>query len=181
MTNSLQVSAPLGARPIRVLVVDDSVVARGLMSRWIEVAGGFEIVGPVANGRAAVELARRVRPDIVLLDLDMPVMDGMEALPHILEAAPGVTVIVVSTLTQHNADASLRCLALGAADYQPKPGTQRELTTSLDFRTGTAGEARGLRGPASKGDESESLPPCRSRRAARRGRARVSFRARAPS
>jgi two-component system, chemotaxis family, protein-glutamate methylesterase/glutaminase len=87
-----------------------------------------------ANGRLAVDDVARSAPDIVLLDIEMPVMDGLEALPLLFEARPETRVLMVSTLTRRNAEISLKALALGALDYVPKPDTNREITTSLDFR-----------------------------------------------
>src|SRR3954463_3115525 len=117
----------------RVMVADDSVVVRGLIARWLA-ESGFEDVATVANGRAAVEALERVEPDVVLLDLDMPELDGISTLPLLLAKRPGLAVVVVSTLTQRNADISLKCLALGALDYLPKPESNRQVTTSVAFR-----------------------------------------------
>jgi two-component system chemotaxis response regulator CheB len=122
------------AKPIRVMIVDDSAVVRGLVSRWIGEEPGLEVVGGHANGRLAVDDMTRSAPDIVLLDIDMPVMDGLETLPLLLQARPKVRVLMVSTLTRRNAEISFKALALGALDYVPKPDTNREITTSLDFR-----------------------------------------------
>ena len=124
----------LSAKPIRVMIVDDSAVVRGLVSRWIEEEPGLEVVARHANGRIAVDDAARSAPDIVLLDIEMPVMDGLEALPLLLQARPELRVLIVSTLTRRNAEISFKALALGALDYVPKPDTNREITTSLDFR-----------------------------------------------
>jgi two-component system chemotaxis response regulator CheB len=129
----------------RVLVADDSVVVRGLIARWLE-EGGFE-VATVPNGLMAISALDRVEPDIVLLDLDMPELDGMAALPRLLEKRPGLSVVVVSTLTQRNADISLKCLSLGAVDYLPKPGSNREVTTSLGFRQELVAKVRELARP----------------------------------
>jgi two-component system chemotaxis response regulator CheB len=122
------------AKPIRVMVVDDSAVVRGLVSRWIEEEPGLEVVSRHANGKLAVDDVARSAPDIVLLDIEMPVMDGLEALPLLLEARPELRVLMVSTLTRRNAEISFKALALGALDYVPKPDSNREITTSLDFR-----------------------------------------------
>lgn len=122
------------AKPIRVMIVDDSAVVRGLVSRWIEEEPGLEVVSRHANGKLAVDDAARSAPDIVLLDIEMPVMDGLEALPLLLEARPELRVLMVSTLTRRNAEISFKALALGALDYVPKPDSNREITTSLDFR-----------------------------------------------
>ncbi|RZJ97889.1 MAG: chemotaxis-specific protein-glutamate methyltransferase CheB, partial [Brevundimonas sp.] len=85
-----------------------------------------------ANGQAAVAETARLRPDVVVLDLEMPVMDGMTALPLILAAHPGVKVIIASTLSQRNARISLEALTQGAHDYVPKPQSG-SLATAQDF------------------------------------------------
>jgi two-component system, chemotaxis family, protein-glutamate methylesterase/glutaminase len=124
----------LSERPITVMVVDDSAVVRGLVSRWIDEEPGLKVVARHANGKLAVEDVVRSAPDIVLLDIEMPVMDGLEALPLLLRARPGLRVLMVSTLTQRNAEISFKALALGAIDYVPKPDTNREITIQPDFR-----------------------------------------------
>ena len=124
----------LSERPIRVMVVDDSAVVRGLVSRWVDEEPGLKVVARHANGKLAVEDVVRSAPDIVLLDIEMPVMDGLEALPLLLRARPGLRVLMVSTLTQRNAEISFKALALGAIDYVPKPDTNREITIQPDFR-----------------------------------------------
>lgn len=116
-------SAPPGPAPIRVLVVDDSAVVRGLTVRILESEPGIEVAGTCGNGQIAVQQIARRDVDIVVLDIEMPVMDGITALPLLLEAAPGVRVIIASTLSQRNAEISLQALAKGAADYLPKPST----------------------------------------------------------
>ena len=126
--------ATLPAKPIRVMIVDDSAVVRGLVSRWIDEEPGLEVVARHANGRLAVDDVAQSAPDIVLLDIEMPVMDGLEALPLLLKAQPELRVLMVSTLTRRNAEISFKALALGALDYVPKPDSNREITTSLDFR-----------------------------------------------
>lgn len=125
--------SPSAGPRIRVLVADDSVVVRGLVSRWLEEAG-CEIVGTAANGRIALDALDRVQPDIVLLDIEMPELDGTQALPKMLAKRPGLQVVMMSTLTQRNAEISLRCLALGAIDYLPKPEGNRGVTSQASFR-----------------------------------------------
>jgi two-component system chemotaxis response regulator CheB len=147
----------LPAKPIRVMIVDDSAVVRGLISRWIEEESGLEVVARHANGRLAVEDVAQSAPDIVLLDIEMPVMDGLEALPLLLSARPELRVLMVSTLTRRNAEISFKALALGALDYVPKPDSNREITTSLDFRREvirkikSLGRVRTQRAPVSDG------------------------------
>src|SRR5207244_5228476 len=82
----------------------------------------------------AVDQLRRHNPDVVMLDIEMPDLDGIEALPLLLEKKRDLVVIMASTLTRRNAEVSLRALSLGAADYIPKPATNREVTTSASFR-----------------------------------------------
>jgi two-component system, chemotaxis family, protein-glutamate methylesterase/glutaminase len=135
MTTALAAStgSTTTASPTRVMVVDDSVVIRGLTSRWLEEAG-YTVVATASNGRIAVEQIERARPDIVLLDIEMPEMDGITALPLLLAKCPRVSVIVISTLTQRNAHISLKCLSLGAVDYLAKPESHRGVSTSMTFR-----------------------------------------------
>jgi len=127
-------SAIAAADPIRVMVVDDSVVVRGLVSRWIEEEQGLTVAASLRNGRDAVDQLERVDPDVVILDIEMPELDGISALPLMLAKKRDLVVIMASTLTRHNAEISLRALSLGAADYIPKPETNRGVTTSATFR-----------------------------------------------
>ena len=120
--------------PIRVMIVDDAVVVRGLVSRWIDEEPDLKTVASLRTGRDAVDQVLRTNPDVVLLDIDMPDLDGLSALPQLLEKKRDLTVIMASTLTRRNAEVSLKALSLGAADYIPKPATNREVTTSATFR-----------------------------------------------
>lgn len=120
--------------PIRVMVVDDAVVVRGLVSRWIEEEPGFKVVASLRTGREAVDQLLRTDPDVVILDIEMPELDGLSALPLLLEKKRDLMVIMASTLTRRNAEVSLKALSLGATDYIPKPETNREVTTSTTFR-----------------------------------------------
>jgi two-component system chemotaxis response regulator CheB len=142
-------ASPAAVPRARVMVADDSVVVRGLIARWLD-ESGFEVVATVANGRAAVEALERVEPDVVLLDLDMPELDGISTLPLLLAKRPGLAVVVVSTLTQRNADISLKCLALGALDYLPKPESNRQVTTSVAFREELIAKVAALARPAGR-------------------------------
>ncbi|MEQ8747949.1 chemotaxis response regulator protein-glutamate methylesterase [Pyruvatibacter sp.] len=124
-----------GAAPaVQVMVVDDSAVIRGLVKRWIDETDGLEVAGSCSNGRQAVETAAKIRPHVVILDIEMPVMDGLEALPGILAASPETKIIMASTLTLRNADISLKAMTLGAADYVPKPDSARGIAGSDVFR-----------------------------------------------
>lgn len=153
--------APAARSPVKVLVADDSAVVRGLVSRWLAEAG-HEVVATAPNGRAAVDALARCNPDVVLLDIEMPELDGIQALPLMLARQPGIQVVMMSTLTQRNADVSLRCLALGAVDYIPKPDSNRGVTTSDGFRSDLMerirvfGAARARRRPAPTAVEAPS-------------------------
>jgi len=112
-------TAPLA----RVMICDDSAVIRAALARMLEADPAIRVVARVANGKLAVEELRRQAVDVVVLDIEMPVMDGMAALPLLLQADPGVRVVMASTLTTRGADIAIRALRLGAADYVPKPDT----------------------------------------------------------
>ncbi len=122
------------SNPIKVAIVDDSVVVRGLFSRWLIEVPGLKVVGTFRSGREIIDNVISIAPDVIILDIEMPDIDGISALPHLIAACPNVTVIVASNLTARNADISLRCLALGAKDYLLKPQTNREVSTSNEFR-----------------------------------------------
>jgi two-component system chemotaxis response regulator CheB len=125
---------PSASAALRVMIVDDAVVVRGLVSRWIDAEPGMKVVASLRTGREAVEQVLRHNPDVVLLDIEMPDLDGIEALPLLLAKKRDLVVIMASTLTRRNAEVSLKALSLGAADYVPKPATNREVTTSATFR-----------------------------------------------
>jgi two-component system chemotaxis response regulator CheB len=132
-----------GAERIRVMLADDAVVVRGTMRRWIEAEPDMQIVSSVHNGREAIEQVQRRSPDIVILDVTMPDMDGIAALPRLLQKKPDLTVLMVSALTRRNAEISLHALSLGAADYIPKPDSSRELSSDA-FRRELIDKVRAL-------------------------------------
>ncbi|MBY0510629.1 MAG: chemotaxis-specific protein-glutamate methyltransferase CheB [Rhodospirillaceae bacterium] len=121
-------------REIRVLVVDDSLVIRGLISRHLKDVAGVSVVGSASDGAKALDHVRGGGIDVVILDIEMPVMDGIAALPEMLKIDPALVVIMASTLTTRNAAISLRALRLGAADYIPKPSATSEIYGENDFR-----------------------------------------------
>jgi two-component system chemotaxis response regulator CheB len=115
------------ARKIKVLIIDDSVVIRSLMSRWLSAEADLDVVGTASDGEKGIARARELQPDIIVLDIEMPVKDGITALPDILSAAPGVRVIMASTLTRRGGEVTIKALAAGASDYLAKPeATQLE-------------------------------------------------------
>jgi two-component system chemotaxis response regulator CheB len=155
-------------RRIRVMIVDDAVVVRGLFSRWVEAEPDLEVVASLRTGREAVSQVERADPDVVVLDVDMPELDGIAALPQLLEKKRDLVVIMASTLTRRNAEISLKALALGAADYIPKPDNNREVTGSVSFRRDLIEKIRqlGLRSKRMRlvkarppGEAATALPP----------------------
>ncbi|ALA16970.1 MULTISPECIES: chemotaxis-specific protein-glutamate methyltransferase CheB [unclassified Chelatococcus] len=134
------------------MVVDDSAVARALALRWLSEEPGIDVVAEAETGRVALALVARAAPDVIVLDLDMPDMDGLTALPELLAARPGVAVLVVSTLTRRNAEISLHCLALGAADYVPKPSSRGDADALATFRSELVEKIRAVAGRGQKPD-----------------------------
>src|ERR1700681_1140250 len=129
--SEVSIAAPA---PIRVMVVDDAVIVRSLVTRWVAEAPDLEIVAALRNGREAVDAIKKFNPDVVVLDIDMPELDGISTLPLLLEKKRDLVVIMASTLTRRNAEISLKALSLGAADYIPKPDGNREVSSSPSFR-----------------------------------------------
>ncbi|MDP2696623.1 chemotaxis protein CheB [Thalassospira sp.] len=120
--------------PYKVLVVDDSAIVRGLVTRMLQEDPDIEVVGSVVNGREALAVMEKGGVEAVVLDIEMPVMDGLTALPKILEIDPTVRVIMASTLTKRNADISFQAMTLGAVDYVPKPSSAKDLNVGEGFR-----------------------------------------------
>ena len=117
------------AAPVRVLLVDDSAVVRGAVGRVIDDSPDCTVASTAANGRQAVVAVRQLKPDVVVLDLEMPEMDGLTALPLIREAHPDVRVLILSAHGSRGADVTLRALALGAADFVCKVASPADAAT----------------------------------------------------
>lgn len=118
--------------PVRVLVVDDSVVVRRLVTTALQADPELEVVGSAADGRIALAKIEQLGPDVVTLDVEMPIMDGLEALRGIRARWPALPVIMFSTLTERGAAATLDALALGASDYVTKPSGAGDPGRALD-------------------------------------------------
>ena len=110
-------------RPIRVMVCDDSAVIRSILCRVLTNEAGIEVVARAANGQEALDqfTTRPDLADILVLDIQMPQMDGLTALPLLLQAAPRLRIIIASTLSTRGANTTLEAMRLGAHDYVPKP------------------------------------------------------------
>ncbi|MGI9090076.1 MAG: protein-glutamate methylesterase/protein-glutamine glutaminase [Gemmatimonadaceae bacterium] len=115
---------PRRANAIRVLIVDDSAVARGALGRIIDAEQDMYVATTATNGRDALDALRQQPVDVVLLDIEMPVMDGLTALPLILTRHPQVKVLVTSSLTPVGGAVAMRALSLGAVDYMHKPSSR---------------------------------------------------------
>ena len=163
-----------GAEPIRVMLCDDSLAIRGAISRMIEAEGDLRVVARVGNGAAALEELRRQKVDVVILDIEMPVMDGMTVLPQMLRADPGLRVIMASTLTTRGADVALQALRIGAADYIPKPSAlaiaQDSFREELILKIRGQARLRQLSGSASRLVLNGAPPPAHALRPAGRQR-----------
>ncbi|MGY3149420.1 two-component system chemotaxis response regulator CheB [Bradyrhizobium sp. USDA 3397] len=119
--------------PLRVMIVDDSVVIRGLISRWIGAEPDMEVAASLRTGLEAVNQLERINPDVAVLDIEMPELDGLSALPQLLAKKRDLVIIMASTLTRRNAEISFKALSLGAADYIPKPESTREASAADIF------------------------------------------------
>ena len=115
---------------IRILVVDDSVVIRKLLCDTLSKDPELEVIASAGDGRIALAKISQLHPDMVTLDIEMPVMNGLETLAEIRKSDPKLPVIMFSTLTERGAAATLDALSLGASDYATKPSN-----------TGSPGEA----------------------------------------
>ena len=116
-----------------MMVVDDSIVIRGMISRWISSEPDMVVAASLRTGLEAVNQIERVNPDVAVLDIEMPELDGIAALPQLLAKKKNLVVIMASTLTRRNAEISFKALSLGAADYIPKPESTREPSAADNF------------------------------------------------
>jgi two-component system chemotaxis response regulator CheB len=126
------------------MVVDDAIVVRRQLTRWIGDEKDMIVAACLRTGREAVEQLEVCNPDVVVLDVDMPELDGISALPELLRKKRDLVVIMASTLTRRSAEISLRALSLGAADYVPKPEVALDADSSAAFRRELLDKIRSL-------------------------------------
>jgi two-component system chemotaxis response regulator CheB len=119
-------------RPIRVLIVDDSRTVRQMVASIIARDPDLELVGSAANGRIALEQIPQLSPDVVILNVEMPEMGGLQTLAELRKSRPRLPVIMFSTLTSRGAALTLEALSLGAADYLTKPTTLGGMDLSVE-------------------------------------------------
>ncbi len=146
--------------PIRILVVDDSVVIRKVLSDTLAEDCALEVVGVASDGRIALAKIPLLKPDLITLDLDMPVMNGLETLEQVRKSYPKLPVIIFSALTERGAAAALDALALGASDYATKPSNHSPVPAIEYIRIELIPKIKALCGVASQ--DVPSLAPPRS-------------------
>jgi two-component system chemotaxis response regulator CheB len=145
--------------PLRVMVVDDSVVIRGLIARWLEPEPDMVVAASLRTGLDAVNQIERVNPDVAVLDIEMPDLDGISALPLLLAKKRNLIIIMASTLTRRNAEISFKALSLGASDYIPKPESTREAGAAETFRHDLIQKIRHLGAKVRRAAPASSSPP----------------------
>ena len=119
-------------RRIRILIVDDAVVIRRMLTDILSSDSQLEVVGTASNGRIALSKIQQLNPDLLTLDVEMPEMDGIQALAEIRKIYPFLPVIMFSTLTERGASKTLEALALGASDYITKPANVGSVTLAIE-------------------------------------------------
>ena len=141
------------------MVVDDSVVIRGLISRWIASEPDMVVAASLRTGLDAVNQLERVNPDVAVLDIEMPELDGISALPLLLAKKRNLIIIMASTLTRRNAEISFKALSLGASDYIPKPESTREASAAEIFHHDLIQKIRSLGAKVRRAAPASSSPP----------------------
>jgi two-component system, chemotaxis family, protein-glutamate methylesterase/glutaminase len=119
-------------KKVRVLVVDDSVVIRRMLTEILSSDPAIDVAGTASNGKLAIQKLTQIQPDVVVMDVEMPEMTGLEALPLIRKSHPRLPVIMFSTLTTRGGAATLDALALGATDYVAKPANLGSVQASIE-------------------------------------------------
>ena len=142
-----------------MMVVDDSVVIRGLISRWIASEPDMVVAASLRTGLDAVNQIERIDPDVAVLDIEMPDLDGISALPLLLAKKRNLIIIMASTLTRRNAEISFKALSLGASDYIPKPESTREATAAETFHHDLIQKIRSLGAKFRRSAPAPASPP----------------------
>lgn len=130
----------------QIMLVDDSAVIRAALSRIIESDSDMKVVSSVANGEMAVSSAKNHQPDVVILDIEMPVMDGLTALPKILQESPESKIIMFSSLTEKGASVTMKAMSLGAVECLVKPSSAQDVGEGSEFQVSLARLLKNLSG-----------------------------------
>lgn len=150
---------------IRALVVDDSVVFRRLLTELLQSDPDIEVVGTAATASIGIQKIPQVSPDVVLMDVEMPEMDGIEAASRVRAGWPGLPIIMCSGLTERGAEITMRALQAGASDYMTKPSTMSQGSDRETFRREVLAKVHALTGrrtiapPALRVVEKPVAPP----------------------
>ncbi len=148
----------------RLMLVDDSALVLRILRSVFDAEEGLEIVGTASNGREALQRLPELNPDLVVLDIEMPVMGGLEALPEIKKRYPRLPVIMFSTLTERGAKATIEALTLGARDYATKPTNSSDLAQAIEsVRSDLVGKIRMHAPPAIAPRPPEKNPTIKSK------------------
>lgn len=132
--------------PIKVMLVDDSAVIRGFLAKILDSCDDIKVQAIASNGLDAVNMLNKQKCDIIILDVEMPVMDGLTAIPKLLQAQPDVKIFMFSTLTTQNAETTMRALALGAVECLAKPTSTQDLYAKDEFKNTLTNMIRGIAG-----------------------------------
>ncbi len=132
MSNSPQKFS--ASNPIKVMVVDDSAVIRGFIVKILESCPDIKVQSIATNGLMAVNSLTKQKHDIIILDVEMPVMDGLTAIPKLIQAQPDIKIFMFSTLTTQNAETTMRAFALGAVECLAKPTSTHDLYAKDHFK-----------------------------------------------
>jgi len=160
-----ELSSHSAASPIKVMIVDDSAVIRGFLVKILESCDDIEIQNIATNGLEAVNCLNKKKCDIIILDVEMPVMDGLTAIPKLLQVQPDVKIFMFSTLTTQNAETTMRALALGAVECLGKPTSTHDLYAKDHFKESLTRMIREIAGakkqsnPPSSRENMRSLAP----------------------
>ena len=134
-------------------MADDQTLVRGALAALLDMEDDLQVVGSCGRGDEVVDMVQRTNPDVCLLDIEMPELDGISTLPKLLERRRDLVVIMASALTRDHAEVTLKALALGAADYIPKPAAEGGVMTSIAFQRDLIAKIQAL------GHRKRSRPP----------------------
>jgi two-component system, chemotaxis family, protein-glutamate methylesterase/glutaminase len=146
------------SKKVQVALVDDSSVIRGALTRILQSDPNIEVISSVQNGELGIVMARTRPPDVMILDIEMPVMDGLTALPEILKVSPKTKVIMCSTLTEKGATVTMKAFSLGAVEAIQKPSSAIDTGPNSPFQRDLLRLVRNLGGLIDKPGTASPIP-----------------------